>query len=649
MIFKNRGITFKVVTLFIFISTIILTSVNSYNYYTSSKLTIELAKENSKVTGNFIANSIGLKISSLEKVVQNIALSIEKTELNSEKITELTEAIIIKNQTIFGTAIAFEPYGMLHDSLFYAPYSYRGKDGIKTEMLGGTNYRYFHLDWYQLPKLTEKPLWTEPYYDTGGGNVLMTTYAVPFYRNVNGERKFSGVVTADISLEWIQDSFVDLKLYDTGYAMLLSKNGSFIYHPINELVMNETIFSLAESLNDTELWDVGKALVRDREKRFIVRPNHRGNNESFYYFTPIPAGDWSLVFLFPKEEVLKEVNALFRETLFMDLFGWLVLVLAITFLARRFTKPLIALSQSAGEIAKGNLQSSIPKMNSEDELGKLSKSFHHMQSSLKSHIKELTETTTQKERIESELRIARDIQMSILPKLFPAFPEKEEFDIFASIEPAREIGGDLYDFFFIEENKFCFLIGDVSGKGVPAAFFMAVTKTLLKVISEQTPDPASILRKVNNDLAADNDSCMFVTLFIGILDTQTGLVQIGNAGHNPPVFISKGNITYLPSANEPLAGAMEDMEYTTTELQLKRGDTLFLYTDGVTEAMNIKDELYSDDKLIDELIKYEEENTVYSTKDLIHCIEGSVKKFADGAEQSDDITMLSLRYNGPKK
>lgn len=649
MIFKNRGITFKAVALFIFFSTVILTSVHSYNYYVSSKLTIELAKKNSMVTGSFVANSIALKIHSIEKVIENIALSIEKAELNSQTISDLTKAIITKNQTIYGTIIAFEPYGMLHDKLFYAPYSYRDKDNIKTELLGGKDYRYFHLDWYQLPRLTEKPLWTEPYYDSGGANILMTTYAVPFYRLHNGKRKFAGVITADISLEWIQDLFADIKLYDTGYASLLSKNGSFIYHPIKKLVMNETIFSLAESLHDTDLWNISKSLVRDREKNFIVRPSYRDNKESFFYFTPISVGDWSLVFLFPKDEVLKEVNELFRETLLIDVLGWLVLVLAITFLARRFTKPLIALSQSATEIAKGNLDSSIPIMNSEDELGKLAKSFNHMQSSLRAHITELTETTAQKERIESELRIARDIQMSILPKLFPPFPDKEEFDIFASIEPAREIGGDLYDFFFINETKFCFLIGDVSGKGVPAAFFMAVTKTLLKVISEQTPDPAKILRKVNNDLAADNDSCMFVTLFIGILDTQTGKVQIGNAGHNPPVLLSKGNIAYLPSSNEPLAGAMEDMEYTTTELQLEKGDTLFLYTDGVTEAMNVKNELYSDEKLINVLINNENKNMLYSTKELIQCVDYSIKDFTEGAEQSDDITMLSLRYIGSKK
>jgi sigma-B regulation protein RsbU (phosphoserine phosphatase) len=267
-----------------------------------------------------------------------------------------------------------------------------------------------------------------------------------------------------------------------------------------------------------------------------------------------------------------------------------------------------------------------------------------MQKSLNEYVVNLEKTTILKERIESELRIARDIQMGILPKLFPAFPDYDEFDIFASLESAKEVGGDLYDFFFIDPHHFCFLVGDVSGKGVPAAFFMAITKTLIKVIAEREMQPHLIMEKVNNDLAEDNDSCMFVTLFLAILDIRTGDVSYSSAGHNPPVLFTKSKTSYLESQNEPIAGAMQDVKYSTQQLTLAVGDTLFLYTDGVTEAMNKKQELYSDERLLEFLTGIEAQNA----EDMIVQVNRSVAAFADGAEQSDDITMLALTYTGSK-
>jgi len=642
--FNSRGITFKAITLFLSIATVILATVHGYNYLFSRKIIITMAEENSRVSGSNVANAITTHIKPIEKVVENIALALENPGLTAEGITDLAKAIVKRNETIFGTAIAFEPYGLLNDQLFFSPYCYRENSEIKTKMLGSGEYRYFFHDWYQLPKELGRPVWTEPYYDTGGGDVLMTTYSVPFYRINGTKRVFAGVVTADISLQWIQELFAGITLYKTGYAILLSRNGAFIAHPSKELILNETIFSLAESRHDTELWRIGKALING-ETGFVERKEYTTGKQVFLYYMPLGAGGWSLAFIFPKDEVLAAITNLSYRTLFIDLIGWLVLVLAITWLTRRFTTPLINLARSAKEISKGNLNAPIPTLSTGDELGQLTTSFQDMQQSLQQHIRQLTETTAQKERIESELRIARDIQMSILPKLFPPFPNKKEFDIFASIEPAREVGGDLYDFFFIDEHRFCFIIGDVSGKGVPAAFFMAVTKTLLKIIAEQNPDPGDILTRVNDDLALDNDSCMFVTLFIGILDIRSGVVHTGNAGHNPPVLLCGKDVTFLSSPHEPIAGAMDGLTYSTQKLNLNQGDVLFLYTDGVTEAMNRQDAFYTDEKLLQELKVKRSKDPDLHPEQIIKTIEKSIIDFAEGAEQSDDITMLSIRFN----
>jgi sigma-B regulation protein RsbU (phosphoserine phosphatase) len=264
-----------------------------------------------------------------------------------------------------------------------------------------------------------------------------------------------------------------------------------------------------------------------------------------------------------------------------------------------------------------------------------------MGESLKKYIRDLTETTAAKERIESELSIAHDIQMSILPKIFPAFPERKEFDIYAIIEPAREVGGDLYDFFFMDDTHLCFVIADVSGKGVPASLFMAVAKTFIKATAKESMSPDQILYRVNNELCRDNDTGMFVTIFLGILDTNTGEVFYSNGGHNPPLTIGRdGRAEFLSISPGLVLGAQENFEYVAGRLVLKEGETLFMYTDGVTEAMNPADELFSEERLLHSLM-------ALSAKPIGEMIGGLTEEiifFAQGAPQSDDITMMALKY-----
>ncbi len=277
------------------------------------------------------------------------------------------------------------------------------------------------------------------------------------------------------------------------------------------------------------------------------------------------------------------------------------------------------------------------------EGGRLSDSFHSMRDSLKDYIRQLTETTAAKEKIESELKIASDIQMSILPRIFPAFPDRKEFDLYAVIEPAKEVGGDFYDFFQIDDTHLCFIIADVSGKGVPAALYMAVTKTLIMSIAKEGITADRILVKVNDELSRDNDVNMFVTIFCGILDTSTGEVCYANGGHNPPLLIRKdGAISFLGETGGLVIGAFEGMPYTLEKLMLGPGDTLFMYTDGVTEAMNEKEEQFSDERLERELASL----NVVDIQELIGGIMEKIVFFTGGAPQSDDITMLAVRFYG---
>jgi sigma-B regulation protein RsbU (phosphoserine phosphatase) len=266
-----------------------------------------------------------------------------------------------------------------------------------------------------------------------------------------------------------------------------------------------------------------------------------------------------------------------------------------------------------------------------------------MKGSLKDYIRKLTETTAAKERIDSELNIAHDIQMGLLPKKFPPFPARPEFDLYALMEPAREVGGDFYDFFPVDDTHLCIVIADVSGKGVPAALFMAMSMTLIRATAREGIPPDEVLFRVNNELSRENDSCMFVTTFCGILDTDTGELSYANGGHNPPLHIKHGGgVSWLPKSGSLMVGPMEGISYRRERLLMEPGDGLFLYTDGVTEAMNLQDEAFSDDRLERNLSALQGSGI----REYVNGIMADIRSFTGEAPRSDDITMMMLRYNG---
>ncbi len=301
------------------------------------------------------------------------------------------------------------------------------------------------------------------------------------------------------------------------------------------------------------------------------------------------------------------------------------------------------MAEATAEIAEGNLDIELPEVRAHDEVGKLTESFRVMKTSLKEHIRQVAESAAERERISSELNIARDIQMNILPRALPELSQRNGFDLHAHIDPAREVGGDFYDFFPLDDNRLCFVIADVSGKGIPAALFMAMSMTLLKATAREGLSPEKVLTRVNGELSRDNEVNMFVTVFCGVLDLLTGQVLFANAGHNHPLALKEsGETIWLKTVNGPALGIMEGFEYRMESFSLDRGDTLFLYTDGVTEAMNPKDELFGNERLRDCLRTL----TGKSPRGVNDTVIENVRRFAADAPQSDDITVMTIRYMG---
>jgi serine phosphatase RsbU (regulator of sigma subunit)/anti-sigma regulatory factor (Ser/Thr protein kinase) len=384
-----------------------------------------------------------------------------------------------------------------------------------------------------------------------------------------------------------------------------------------------------------------------------IFPDYRGVSVLSSY-KPLNISDvnWAIMSEIDEAEAFKYVHYL-KKSVIVLLLVLIIAILIISLLfSRTLTRPLKTLSRYTQELSRRDFTSSdsrsfiddlLTVARRGDEVGELAQAFQRMETELETSIENLKNTTTAKERMESELNIGREIQMSMLPLIFPPFPDNSEFSVYATLQPSREVGGDFYDFFFIDENRFCFCIGDVSGKGVPAALFMAVTKTLIKSRAVDDISTASIITHVNDELSRENKAFMFVTIFICILDIRTGELVYSNAGHNPPYIKRKnGSIIKVDQKHGPVVGAINGLVYKEDKISLSRKDMLLLYTDGITEAKNSTNNLFSEKRLAELLLSSEYD----SAEDIVRSTVSEVKLFEDGANQADDITVLAVQFHG---
>jgi len=639
--FRNKGIAFKLTFFIIASCAIIFALVFTYNYSNSRKIIIQGIEKNAVNLAVATANKIESFIMPIQKIPETVALILDSPDINHSDITNLLEIIVANNSNIFGATIAFEPYSYNSNYFYFAPYFCKYNEKIVFHDLASTNYHYFDHDWYSLPKKLGRPTWTEPYFDEGAGNIIMTTYSVPFYSSAGGKKTFKGIVTADISLNWLKDLVSKIKINKSGYAFTISESGKFITHPLPGYIMNSNIFNISLVHNNEKMLGIAKSMAAGKtgfgQCNGIIDPDQK----FWISYSWIPSCKWSLGIFFPQIELMEVVKDLHHTVIVFGVIGILFISLVIALIANSITQPLRLLSLTTKNISKGNLDVEIPEFRSKDEIGKLANAFAYMKTSLKKYIRDLTETTAAKERMESELAIGHNIQMGLLPKLAPPFTSRTEFDLFAALKPAKEVGGDMFDFFFIDDDKLCFLVGDVSDKGVPAALFMAVTKTLIKSIAMGTDNPSEILKRVNSETFKDNESCMFVTAFVAVLNIKTGVLRFANAGHNPPLLAEKNkNVSFLQVESGCALGVIERPDFVTENLVLKNGDLVFLYTDGVTEAFNEKGEEFSENRLKNELASAAD----LSAEQIVEKVLEKVSQFSGDAPQSDDITVLALRY-----
>ena len=594
------------------------------------------AREKAELTLQTTVLEIEKMLKGVERAVDNLDWMVLRNLDDEEYLYDLTREMVTANENVVGSAVAFEP-GFYKGRHYFSPYTYVGdvSGEIHTIQLGNENYDYPTLDWYQIPKLLGKAYWSEPYYDDGGGGQRMSTYSMPLN---DEDGNFIGILTADLSLEWLSEMISTIKPFEDAYTIIIGRNATYIAHPNDTRVLNETIFTAAMEMQDTTAFTIGREMVAGHHgmTAFI-----NDDQASFIVYGPLSNG-WSVAMVCSYGDVFGMAVAVILIIAFFLLIGLVALFFGCRRIIRRMTDPVVEFGNAAMTIAKGNFNATIPEVYTKDEIRTLRNSLAYMQRSINSYIAELKTTTASNERYESELNIAREIQMSMLPT---NFPNHSDFDLYAEVRPAKEVGGDLYDFLEVGDSVF-FLVGDVSGKGVPAALFMAITRAAFRFVGALGLPMSEVMYRVNNTLCDGNENNMFVTIFAARLDTKTGEMEYCNAGHNPIVILNQeGKASFLSAKPNLAAGLIPDFPYVAERTRLEFGSRLILYTDGVTEAEREDKAQFGEEALLNWASKLPWN---VNAKGAAHSLHDEVKQFTEGADQNDDITIMVIDLNETK-
>ena len=541
--------------------------------------------------------------------------------------------ILQNNPDLNGCSIAFEPYYFKDRGKYFSAFSYNDNGNILTTQEGNDHYEYFVMDWYQLCKLLDRPTWTEPFVDYNPENIyskdMIASYCKPL-KDKTG--KYIGTISVDLSLSWLSKTISAVKPYPNSYSIMTGLSGTYFVHPDTTKLFYQSIFTETLEREDTARTSLGHAMLNGEEgmKRLCVN-----GEDCFVFYKPISTTGWSVAIVCPENDIFSGFNRLQRIVLALVVIGLLLMLLLLSRIISKELKPLQQLAVQAESIASGNFDETIPETTRCDEVGQLCNTFSNMQFFIVNYIDMLKETTASKAAIESELKVASDIQMGMVPRIFPPFPNHKNIDLFASMTPAKEVGGDLYDF-FVQDERLYFCVGDVSGKGIPASLFMAITRNMFRIIAQQGNAPEEIATQINNFLAKDNDQGMFVTMFIGMADLKTGRLNYCNCGHNPPVL--DGTFMQLEYDNQPL-GLWEDDPFYGEVVDDIRGKQLLVYTDGLNEAEDPEQKQFGNDAILGIMSA----NADLNSTEVIEKLLAAVEVHRNGATPNDDLTLLCLR------
>ena len=628
----SRRITWRVIAIMSFFNVLIIGAM----FWSVFRISLV----NSNMRGQYVVDGIVGKIESMLWAVHISAANnrdeVERNLGSPEQVFDALEREISVNQ-LLGCFAAFEPDYFKGQGRWFEAYVYRADSSrYDRQQIGSPSHDYFNGPWYKKGLSRDRKdlgYLTSPYFDNSVDSSMYCSYVLPIF---DRQGRKVGVYGVDLNYLWINkviaevEKIIKREFFDTDES-IQDRDGV-----INFSV--QFIDSKGNRVLGSDSLDIN--ILKAEQEQVFSNLGMRDLKGTPYYvnYKPLPYTDWTVSVIQHRDLVFTWGGVLSFFIAFCMVVGSLVILFFTSWSIRRATKPLGFLSDSAQEVAKGNFDAPLPTFRHNDEVAQLRDSFGTMQQSLKQYMEDLKASTTAKAALESELNIARDIQLSKVPT---EFPQRPDFDIYASMTPAKAVGGDLYDF-FVRDNELLFCLGDVCGKGVPAALFMMETRSLFRAYAADEDRPDRIVLKMNKTLNEHNESLMFVTLFVGILDLTTGELRYCNAGHETPLVINK-EFKQLPFEGVCPVGVVADPPYVMQTVHIEPQTTILVYTDGLDEAMTADKEKIGNERIFNE-VSCAIQNGQTGPKELIERLKQAVHDFVGDAEQSDDLTLLAIRF-----
>jgi sigma-B regulation protein RsbU (phosphoserine phosphatase) len=578
----------------------------------------------------------------LEASVRFLAEAIDEVP-DETRIDAVLRSVVGSNPHVFAAAIALDiDYAGISQGL--APYLYRQAGSLLRTDLSNADTPYWQEPWFVKVRELGRPAWVEPYFESTAAKVEMTTFSAPLYRSSDsGAKAFIGVATIDLRLADLYEYLDDLSIDSRGFGFLLTSQGTLIgapegkvlSAPIGDVLASDTVSNWKDWLADSS---------EDPRHATVQCPG--GQAPCQLRVAEIENSQWSVGVVYSEDTLLRPLRDYQMRLLIMGAGMLLLMGFVVSIVTKRLTAPLLALSAASKSIAKGELDVPLPTPEGEDEVSQLVSAFDSMRQDLAHYIRDLESAAAQRSRMDGELSAARDIQMAMLPQGGKATLHGDALELWARVRPARAVGGDLYSFHQIGQ-QLLISIGDVSDKGVPAALFMARAISLIQQweVLPGTVPPEIALQQLNEGLTRDNDNCMFLTLFIGVMDLRTLELRYASAGHSAPVLLREGQPEIIAQDRGPALGLQEGLSFPSNRLQLQADDRLVIYTDGLDEAQNSADEMLGEAALC-EILAGPDNLPLDEAGDAIFA---AVDEFTDGAPQFDDMSLMLIEIPGQRR
>jgi len=627
MTLKTKKIASRISIYVLIIVALVFVILTSINLIVSRRFLIDKAKISSQLVQERVYGLVENQLINItNRGVELSQIPLENYPGGREGIGELLKTFAGSQKGVSGCAVTVGHgvqqyligYSKVLDSLFVAEFN-----------------KYSGEEWYNKPMETGEIFWSEPHYDMLGGEIKLITVSVPVF--VNGEP--SGVVGIRISLDWLDQLVSSIKIFDSGFAFLISKKHTLLTYLRKDYMMTHKIEDITLSMNEDELNKFLESIDSGKEGILMIKEPEVLDEKLFVMHHSMDLFKGTLLVVIPASEVLGDLKTLTLELFAVSLLAWLLVGAFVFVIVRKFLNPLQNLSTAVKLFGEGEFDVHFPEPKALDEVGLLSQSFIRMKDNLIKNELLLEQSTEERQKIETQIDFAARIQNSILPKETPKFLKDSGIDIFGLLKPAKKVGGDLFDYFISEEKQLYFIIGDVTGKGIPASFFMGMTRTYFRVEGKYNHSVKELVNKVNQDLCQSNTESIFVTLFCGILDLETWQLEYCNAGHNFPRLMKKdGSVKKIHEQHGSPLGLMLNQNYESSQMILEPGDKFIGFTDGVTEASNRDGASFGKS----EMRYLFEKSGIYkkSAKETCSAVFSTVMEFSGREQQEDDITIL---------